>query len=201
MPSLREYVRKRRFDRTPEPKGGAVRKRRAPTLRFVVHKHRATALHYDFRLEAGGTMPSWAVPKGPSTDPKVKRFAMHVEDHPIEYASFEGIIPEGEYGGGTVMIWDHGTYEPEDGVEPVSALRTGRMRFTLQGKKLKGSWALVRMRGRQWLLMKMKDRYASTDDITLTKPRSVVSRRLLAGIARDAGGNVEKAATGDPPRS
>jgi bifunctional non-homologous end joining protein LigD len=98
------------------------------------------------------------------------------------------------------MIWDHGTYEPEDGADPVRAIRSGRMRFTLRGTKLKGSWALARMRGKQWLLMKMRDRQASTADITLTKPRSVVSRRLLAGIAREAGGNVEKAATGDPAR-
>lgn len=201
MPSLRDYARKRRFDRTAEPKGAVVRKPRAPQRLFVVQKHRATQLHYDFRLEAGGTLPSWAVPKGPSLDPKVKRFAMKVEDHPIEYASFEGVIPEGEYGGGTVMVWDTGTYEPEDDADPERALRAGRMRFTLHGKKLKGSWALARMRGRQWLLMKMRDRHASAVDVTVAKPRSVVSRRLLAGIARAAGGDVRKAATGDPPKA
>lgn len=145
-------------------------------------------------------LASWAVPKGPSLDPKVKRFAQQVEDHPLDYARFEGVIPAGEYGGGTVMVWDIGTYVPEDGADPVRALRSGSMRFTLRGKKLEGSWALARMRGRQWLLMKMRDRYASTTDVTAAKPRSVLSRRFLAGIARDGGGDVEKAATGDPQK-
>ncbi len=172
----------------------------ADDLLFVVHKHRATALHYDFRLEAGSVLASWAVPKGPSLDPSVKRFAQQVEDHPIEYARFEGVIPEGEYGGGTVMVWDIGTYEPEEGADPERALRSGSIRFTLRGKKLKGSWALARMRGRQWLLMKMRDRHASKTDVTVAKPRSVLTRRLLAGIARDGGGNVAKAATGDPAK-
>jgi len=165
---------------------------------FVVQKHRATALHYDFRLEAGGVLVSWAVPKGPSLDPKVKRLAMAVEDHPLDYARFEGVIPEGEYGGGTVMVWDIGTYRLEDDETFDEAIRKGRLVFTLNGKKLKGGWVLVRTRGRQWLLMKRKDRSASTTvDIAKTKPRSVLTRRLLAGIARDEGGDVAKAATGD----
>ncbi|HET8568815.1 MAG TPA: DNA polymerase ligase N-terminal domain-containing protein [Candidatus Limnocylindria bacterium] len=194
--SLRDYVRKRRFDVTPEPRG---RERKRHGGLYVIQKHRASHLHYDFRLEAEGVLRSWSVPKGPSTDPAVRRLAMEVEDHPVEYGSFEGTIPEGEYGGGTVMLWDTGTYELEDGTEWRSAYRTGRIRFTLNGKKLKGTWSLARMRGRQWLLHKSKgDRYASTDDITLAKPRSVVSRRLLAGIAKAHGGDVEKAATGDP---
>lgn len=163
-----------------------------------MQKHRATALHYDFRLESAGVLRSWAVPKGPSLDPRVKRLAMRVEDHPLEYATFEGVIPAGQYGGGTVMVWDIGTWAPDDEAE--SAFRAGRIRFTLQGRKLKGAWALVRTRGRQWLLMKSRDRYASGGDITLAKPRSVLSRRLLAGIARAGGGDVAKAATGDPPR-
>jgi bifunctional non-homologous end joining protein LigD len=165
----------------------------------VVQKHRASALHYDFRLEAGGVLVSWAVPKGPSLDPTVKRLAMAVEDHPLGYARFEGVIPEGEYGGGTVMVWDIGTYRLEDDEIFDEAMRKGRLVFTLNGKKLKGGWVLVRTRGRQWLLMKRKDRYASsTVDIANTKPRSVLTRRLLAGIARDEGGDVVKAATGDP---
>ena len=138
------------------------------------------------------------MPKGPSLDPKVKRLAMQVEDHPLDYARFEGVIPEGEYGGGTVMVWDIGTYRPEEDESFDGAMRKGRIVFTLGGKKLKGGWVLVRTRGRQWLLMKRHDRYTSTVDITTEKPRSVLSRRLLAGIARDEGGNVAKAATGDP---
>jgi bifunctional non-homologous end joining protein LigD len=193
--SLREYKRKRDFATTPEPQGG---KRKGVERLFVVQKHRASALHYDFRLEAGGVLVSWAVPKGPSLDPKVKRLAMQVEDHPLDYARFEGVIPEGEYGGGTVMVWDIGTYRLEDDEPFDEAMRIGRTVFTLKGKKLKGGWVLVRTGGRQWLLMKRKDRFASTVDIATAKPRSALTRRLLAGIARDEGGDVAKAATGDP---
>jgi bifunctional non-homologous end joining protein LigD len=164
----------------------------------VVQKHRASALHYDFRLEAGGVLVSWAVPKGPSLDPRDKRLAMAVEDHPLGYARFEGAIPEGEYGGGTVMVWDIGTYRLEDAETFDEALRKGRIVFTLNGKKLKGSWTLVRTGDRKWLLMKRKDRSATEIDIATAKPRSVLTRRLLAGIARDEGGDVAKAATGDP---
>jgi bifunctional non-homologous end joining protein LigD len=196
---LDEYRKKRRFSKTPEPKGATGRRKREQRL-FVVQKHRATALHYDFRLEANGVLVSWAVPKGPSLDPSQKRLAMHVEDHPIEYARFEGVIPEGEYGGGTVMVWDIGTYELEDDEDFDTAYEKGRLTFTLHGKKLKGTWSLIRTRGeRQWLLFKRTDRYASKDvDITAAKPRSVLTRRLLAQIARDEGGDVAKAATGDP---
>ena len=182
---LAEYNRKRRFDVTPEPAGkrGPARKQ---ALEFVIQKHRASRLHYDFRLEHDGVMLSWAVPKGPSLDPSNKRFAMQTEDHPIEYNQFEGVIPEGEYGGGTVMIWDRGTWEPE--VEDVEqALAKGDLKFMLNGKKLRGSWVLVRMRPRQWLLIKHRDNVASTIDITAQKARSAVSRRTLAGIARAAG--------------
>ncbi|OLC10314.1 MAG: hypothetical protein AUH39_02500 [Chloroflexi bacterium 13_1_40CM_67_9] len=164
-----------------------------------MQKHRATALHYAFRLEARGVLVSWAVPKGPSLDPSDKRLAMAVEDHPLDYARFEGVIPEGEYGGGTVMVWDIGTYHLEGDETFDEALRKGRIVFTLNGKKLKGSWTLVHTDGRRWLLMKRKDRFASTTvGITNAKPRSVLTRRLLAGIARDEGGDVAKAATGDP---
>jgi bifunctional non-homologous end joining protein LigD len=182
---LAEYNRRRRFNVTPEPAGkiGAARKE---ALEFVVQKHRASRLHYDFRLEHNGVMLSWAVPKGPSLDPSNKRFAMQTEDHPIEYNQFEGVIPEGEYGGGTVMIWDRGTWEPE--VEDVGrALAKGDLKFMLHGQKLRGSWVLVRMRERQWLLIKHRDKFASTVDVTAAKPRSAVSRRTLAGIARSAG--------------
>ena len=193
---LAEYKRKRDFSRTPEP---APRPARSATRRkFVIQKHRATALHYDFRLEIGDAMPSWAVPKGPSLDPSQKRLAMQVEDHPLEYADFEGVIPEGEYGGGTVMIWDEGTYEMLEDADPAVALRRGELRFVLNGHKLKGRWTLVRTGPRKWLLIKGRDKYARTTDITKTRARSVRTKRLLADIARDEGGNVEKAATGDP---
>ena len=190
------YEHKRDFKKTPEP--APRRAKGTGPLTFVVQKHRATALHYDFRLEAGGTMRSWAVPKGPSLDPKQKRLAMEVEDHPLEYASFEGIIPEGEYGGGTVMVWDEGHWAPMEDVDPVRALDKGELRLVLDGKKLKGSWTLVHTGDRRWLLMKRKDEYASTEDITLAQPRSVRTKRLLAEIAREKGGDVAKAATGDP---
>jgi bifunctional non-homologous end joining protein LigD len=179
---LAEYNRRRSFDVTPEP-AGKIRRTKKKEREFVIQKHRATALHYDFRLEHDGVMLSWAVPKGPSLDPANRRFAMQTEDHPIEYNQFEGVIPEGEYGGGTVMIWDRGTWEPE--VEDVDqALAKGDLKFTLHGQKLHGSWVLVRMRERQWLLIKHRDKVASTVDITAAKPRSAVSRRTLAGIAR-----------------
>jgi bifunctional non-homologous end joining protein LigD len=201
---LEEYRRKRRFDVTPEPEGekkaGRTRRKR---LAFVVQKHRATALHYDLRLEWNGVMLSWAVPKGPSYDPTAKRLAMQVEDHPIEYNKFEGIIPEGEYGGGTVMIWDKGTWTPE--VPDIdAALAKGDLKFRLEGKKLHGSWVLVRTRPRPgeeraaWLLIKHRDEWANKEDVTELAPRSVVSNRLLVEIARDEGGNIRKAADGDP---
>jgi len=181
---LAEYNRKRRFSVTREPRGRTGRTR-TERLEFVVQKHCASRLHYDFRLEHDGVMLSWAVPKGPSLDPSVKRFAMQTEDHPMDYNRFEGVIPEKEYGAGTVMIWDQGTWEPE--VEDIDrALAKGDLKFTLRGKRLRGSWVLVRMRTRQWLLIKHRDRAASNVDITATKSRSIVSRRTLAGIARAA---------------
>ncbi len=172
---------------------------------FVVQKHQASHLHYDFRLEWGGLLLSWAIPKGPSLDPSVKRLAMQTEDHPLEYGGFEGIIPEGEYGGGTVMLWDRGVWKPE--VENVeNSLEKGELKFTLSGSKLRGSWVLVRTRGSKsgesarsaWLLIKHRDRYASTKDITAELPRSVRSKKLLVDIAEANHGNVEKAAKGDP---
>ena len=197
MASLTEYKKKRKFDKTPEP--GPKKKRTRSGRMFVVQKHRATQLHYDFRLEADGVLKSWAVPKGPSLDPTVKRLAMQVEDHPVDYAKFEGVIPEGEYGGGTVMVWDYGTYESES--EDVSAaLRKGELKFTLDGQKLKGSWVLVRTREPQWLLIKHRDYYNTVEDVTELAPASILTRRTLAEIAEDEGGNVKKAATGDPKK-
>lgn len=200
---LAEYRRKRDFKVTPEPSGASPKSKPSKHI-FVVQKHRATQLHYDFRLEWNGVLLSWAVPKGPSLDPSVKRLAMQVEDHPVDYAKFEGVIPAQEYGGGTVMVWDLGTWQPE--VADVNAsLSKGDLKFSLLGKKLRGSWALVRTRGfgsgrsdRSWLLIKHRDQFATEKDITVERPKSAVSGKLLAQIARAAGGNVEKAATGDP---
>jgi len=204
-PPLAEYRRKRDFARTTEPSGAAAGTRKRPRpLSFVIQKHRASHLHYDLRLEWDGVLLSWAVPKGPSLDPSVKRLAMAVEDHPLEYADFEGVIPEGEYGGGTVMVWDRGTYTPED-ADMGPAVAKGALKFSLHGEKLQGSWALVRTgrRGaetsRSWLLIKHRDAAASTHDIVTEAPRSVKTGRLLAEIAIDEGGDVTKAATGDPP--
>src|SRR5712675_1897942 len=135
MASLSEYKKKRRFNKTPEP--GPEKKTSETGNIFVVQKHRATQLHYDFRLESDGVLKSWAIPKGPSLDPSVKRLAMQVEDHPVDYATFEGIIPEGEYGGGTVMVWDYGTYIPENGDDVTDSIKKGEVKFTLKGKKLK----------------------------------------------------------------
>jgi bifunctional non-homologous end joining protein LigD len=199
---LAEYNRKRRFGVTPEPPG-RLGPRRPRRRAFVVQKHRATALHYDVRLEHDGAMWSWAVPKGPALDPSVKRLAMMTEPHPMDYNDFEGVIPEQEYGGGTVMIWDRGTWEPE--VPDVgAALERGELKFRLAGRKLAGSWVLVRTRNRQWLLIKHRDRFASTTDVTQSRPLSVVSRRTMAGIARAAGATPRQLAlaiAADPPRA
>jgi bifunctional non-homologous end joining protein LigD len=199
---LAEYNRKRRFGVTPEPAGRPGR-RRTRGLAFVVQKHRASHLHYDLRLEHEGAMLSWAVPKGPSLDPATKRLAMMTEPHPMDYNGFEGVIPDGEYGGGTVMIWDRGTWEPEV-ADVGAALARGELKFRLLGRKLGGSWVLVRTRNRQWLLIKHRDRFASAEDVTVTRPLSVVSRRTMAGIARAAGATprqLELAAAADPPRA
>ena len=202
--TLAKYKEKRNFKVTTEPSGDEPARNAAHSnLSYVVQKHRATQLHYDFRLEFEGVLLSWAVPKGPSLDPSTKRLAMQVEDHPVDYGGFEGVIPEGEYGGGTVMVWDTGTWTPES-PDIAAALKKGDLKFQLHGKKLRGSWVLVRTHGfgsssgKSWLLIKHRDEFASTEDIATTEPKSAVSKRLLADIARDAGGDVEKAATGDP---
>jgi bifunctional non-homologous end joining protein LigD len=159
-------------------------------LHFVVQKHEASHLHFDFRLELDGVMKSWAVPKGPSYDPSVRRLAMEVEDHPIDYNTFEGTIPQGEYGGGTVMLWDRGTYEAENG-GGVNALRDaydrGDLKFVLHGERLRGGWVLVRMKrpGRpQWLLIKHRDEYATREaDVVADGMTSVATGRTMEDIA------------------
>jgi bifunctional non-homologous end joining protein LigD len=186
---LAEYNRKRDFSRTKEP-AGAVPKSSGKALHFVIQKHAASHLHYDFRLELDGVMKSWAVPKGPSYDPSVRRLAMEVEDHPISYNTFEGTIPAGEYGGGTVMLWDRGTYEAEDG-GGVESLRRGYakgdLKIVLHGKRLRGGWVLVRMNrpGRpQWLLIKHRDDTADpTYDVTEDETTSVTTDRTMDEIA------------------
>jgi bifunctional non-homologous end joining protein LigD len=206
---LAEYNRKRHFAVTPEPPGRAVPRSAPRPLQFVIQKHRASHLHYDFRLEHRGVMLSWAVPKGPSLDPSQKRLAMQTEPHPMDYNQFEGVIPEGEYGGGTVMIWDKGIWAPTakdqlGGEEEVDRqLAKGELKFVLLGEKLAGSWVLVRtQRGdRQWLLIKHRDQYASEEDVTITKPLSVVSGRTMAEIAMAAGASprqLQQAAAADP---
>ena len=188
--ALEEYKRKRNFRATPEP-AGKVKKAKGSS--FVIQKHAATRLHYDFRLEMEGVLRSWAVPKGPSLDPGEKRLAVHVEDHPIDYGGFEGIIPKGQYGGGTVLLWDRGVWMPEG--DPVAAYKKGHLKFRLEGEKLHGGWNLVRMGGRQagenkenWLLIKENDETAepgSGDAVVQEHPESVASGLSLEEIAAD----------------
>jgi len=186
---LAEYRRKRDFRRTPEPRG--KRARRSAQLSFVVQKHAASHLHYDFRLELAGVLKSWAVPKGPDLDPAVKRLAMQVEDHPLEYGDFEGVIPKGEYGGGTVLLWDQGTWEPVG--DAAAGLKAGRLKFVLHGEKLRGAWMLVRKGGkaapdeRAWFLFKERDDEAKTGkSITDKLPLSVSTGRDMDEIAEQA---------------
>jgi len=187
---LQEYQAKRRFGRTPEPPGGGDRPSGAPI--FVVQKHDASHLHYDFRLEIGGVLKSWAIPKGPSTDPRDKRLAVPTEDHPMEYANFEGVIPEGEYGAGTVLVWDLGKFrnitEKKGVAVPLEeAVVHGHVKVWLEGQKLKGGYALTRFRtgkDESWLLVKMEDDLADPRrDPVKDEPRSVLSGRTLEEIA------------------
>ena len=189
--ALEKYRAKRNFKVTPEPRGKVVRKAKS-SLSFVIQKHAASHLHYDFRLELNGVLLSWAIPKGPSLDPADKRLAMHVEDHPLEYGGFEGVIPERQYGAGTVMLWDRGTWEPKG--DPVAGYAKGHLKFELHGEKLEGGWTLIRTHGSKyggktgdqaWLLIKEKDEYARTGgpSIVETAPNSVTTRRNLDEIA------------------
>jgi bifunctional non-homologous end joining protein LigD len=189
---LSEYRRKRDFTKTAEPEGERASTPGHPALRFVIQKHAARNLHFDLRLELDGVMKSWAVPKGPSYDTAVKRLAMQVEDHPIEYNTFEGTIPKGEYGGGTVMVWDRGTYEAEDGGGEDSlrdGFARGDLKILLKGRRLHGGWVLVRTRRGdaerpQWLLIKHRDAHASKDhDVVADEVTSVVSGRTMEEIA------------------
>ncbi len=192
---LSTYKKKRSFKKTPEPTGG---KATGNELRYVIQKHDARNLHYDFRLEMTGVLKSWAVPKGPSTDADVKRLAMMVEDHPYDYRNFEGIIPKGQYGGGTVMVWDEGTYVPADAAFDDKSqmekyllhnLHKGKIVFTLNGQKLKGKFALVKSTARDdnsWLLMKLKDKYAKTSDVT-KKDKSVLSGKTIKQVEKSPG--------------
>jgi DNA ligase D-like protein (predicted 3'-phosphoesterase) len=188
---LREYRRKRDFGRTPEPSKRG-RRRRAP--RFVIQKHDASSLHYDFRLEAGGVLKSWAVPKGPSTDPRDKRLAMPTEDHPLSYGDFEGVIPEGEYGAGPVIVWDTGTYrnlteEGETEIPVEEAVDRGHVKVWLEGTKLRGGWALRRTAiGRsaraKWLLVKLRDEEADARRRPVSsQPESVITGRTIEDVA------------------
>jgi DNA ligase D-like protein (predicted 3'-phosphoesterase) len=188
--SLTNYQKKRDFRRTPEPSG--KRKRRGKKPMFVIQKHDARRLHYDFRIEVDGVLKSWAVPKGPSTDPSQKRLAVPTEDHPLEYADFEGVIPEGEYGAGTVMVWDTGTYEnikQKDGKEvPMKkCLEGGHVTIQLEGKKLRGGYALIRTaRDQRWLLVKMNDGQADARrNPVSTQPNSAITGRSLGEIERE----------------
>ena len=193
---LKQYRSMRDFGDTPEPAGGKTRKTKLPI--FVIQKHHASHLHYDFRLEMEGVLKSWAVPKGPSYDPAVKRLAMMTEDHPYDYASFEGVIPAGNYGGGNVIIWDNGTWEfIEPGHDPVKALRSGKLTFRMYGKKMFGEWALVKIKGRpgskgnEWLLLKHRDEFANPDvDVTELAPRSIISNLTIDEIGAEIGAEI-----------
>lgn len=198
--SLSLYRKKRKFNSTSEPTSG---KASGSGLRFVVQKHDASHLHYDFRLEMDGVLKSWAVPKGPSLNPENKRLAMMVEDHPLDYRNFEGVIPEGNYGAGTVIVWDEGTYAPVGGEELdrkqqekmlLGELKKKKLKIFLRGKKLKGGFALFKTgfgAANAWLLTKLDDKYASETDVT-EKDKSVISKRNLEQVSKAAGVDVSE---------
>jgi bifunctional non-homologous end joining protein LigD len=192
--TLETYRRKRRFDRTPEPPGGplggtATSPAADPTGRFVVQRHRARRLHYDVRLELGGVLVSWAVPRGPSLDPEARRLAIHVEDHPIEYFDFEGLIPRQQYGAGDVIVWDWGTWSADPSTpDAEAALRDGELKFTVHGEKLRGAFVLLRMRWTdapkdQWLLIHRRDRHAQRGWDAEDFPESVKTGRTNDEVA------------------
>jgi bifunctional non-homologous end joining protein LigD len=184
---LSEYNRKRDFDVTPEP-DGTPSKPREENHSFVVQKHDATRLHYDFRLEVDGVLVSWAIPRGPSLNPADKRMAVRTEDHPLDYADFEGVIPSGEYGGGPVIVWDRGTYENLGSELMSKGIRKGRIKFRLNGEKLHGAWSLIRMirsPKETWLLVKMVDAYADRKrDLVEEQPQSVISGKRVEEVGK-----------------
>jgi bifunctional non-homologous end joining protein LigD len=189
---LTEYNRKRDFQKTAEPAGKVAHSEKGN--RFIVQKHEATRLHWDFRLEADGVLKSWAVTKGPSPDPDIKRLAVRTEDHPLSYAEFEGTIPEGEYGGGTVMLWDKGTWEPVPG-KSWKDIDKGHLHFVLHGERMKGEWLLIRLKKKpgekreNWLLRKLDDEYAEAGDPLVEQGlTSVLTGRSMAAIAGDKKG-------------
>ena len=217
---LEEYQKKRHFEKTPEPEGKPKRASTAKSKRlsFVIQKHDASRLHYDFRLELDGVMVSWAVPKGPSLDTREKRLAMHVEDHPLDYASFEGMIPEGEYGAGTVVVWDRGWWEPlpadrkkpeAEPPDPAESLARGELKFHLHGEKLEGGWVLVRLkpregeRGESWLLIKERDEFVrpiAEYDVLKERPESVKTGRTLEEVTAEESGPERLDLPLQPPR-
>ena len=195
---LDQYKNRRNFTKTPEP-SGTRKKRSIKGALFVIQKHAASHLHYDFRLEIDGILKSWAVPKGPSTDPGIKRLAIPTEDHPMEYATFEGVIPEGEYGAGTVMVWDIGTFEnikkTDDTLVPIEqCYKNGHIEVSLHGKKLNGDYALIRVntstyKQHSWLLVKMRDEYAdSKSDIINSEPCSALTGKTMEEIKKESHG-------------
>jgi DNA ligase D-like protein (predicted 3'-phosphoesterase) len=189
-----EYKKKRNLKKSPEPRGDKVDFDWADHPIFVIQKHDASNLHYDFRIEVDGVLKSWSIPKGPSTDPSEKRMAIPTEDHPLEYADFEGVIPKDQYGGGTVMVWDRGSYESIEGdregkeAKPVSKqLEDGEVKIRLRGEKVKGGYALVNT-GQRWLLIKMDDDEADARrNPTSTEPKSVKTGRTLDDIVKQEG--------------
>ncbi len=187
--ALEEYRAKRRFENTPEPPPGSEKSKSNAKPYFCVQRHDATRLHYDFRLEIDGVLKSWAVPKGPTLDPAVKHFAAHVEDHPKEYGGFEGNIPAGNYGAGSVMLWDRGTFEVLGETPANEQLARGDLKFRLHGEKLKGDFAIVHMKGRgkgnEWLLIKKRDEFAATGWDVEEHAWSVLSGRTQEEIARN----------------
>jgi bifunctional non-homologous end joining protein LigD len=194
--ALEEYARKRRFEDTPEPPPKKAKSKRAAKPYFCVQRHDATRLHYDFRLEIDGVLKSWAVPKGPSLDPAVKHFAAHVEDHPIDYGGFEGNIPAGNYGAGSVMLWDRGTFDLLGDVSGNAQIERGDLKFHLDGEKLKGDFALVHMKGRgkgnEWLLIKKRDEFAVPGYDVEEHAYSVISGRTQEEIAQNLPARKEK---------
>lgn len=198
----KDYEQKRDFSKSPEPKGGKGQRQSGKAPIFVIQKHDASSLHYDFRLEVDGTLKSWAIPKGPSTDPREKRLAIPTEDHPLDYADFEGVIPEDQYGGGTVQVWDTGEYEniteKDDGLMPMAAaLEKGHALVWLHGEKISGGYALQRTGDgdeARWLLVKMKDDAADARrNPVSTEPKSILSGRTLDEIAEEEGGAEDSA--------